>query len=90
MSRSDPDQFTVFQTSSAGILRGTTAPDSRALFTQPALQRIIRAPTRNRSAATPASRWRPGAAFDLYLPEGGGVMIFAVPAPHRGGCERRQ
>ncbi len=72
--------FAVFQTSSAGILRGSTAADSLAFLA------CLPAANHPRAHAQPIAgdtglRLPPGAAFDLYLPEACGIMIFAVPAP---------
>jgi len=75
--------FAVFQTSSAGILRGTTASDSLAFLTcLPAANhpRIHAQPFGDDSGLALAPR----SAFDLYLPEASGLMIFAVPAPEPG------
>jgi len=77
--------FAVFQTSSAGILRGTTAAGSRAFLTSlPAagLPRALAQPIGGDSGLALA----PGAAFDLYLPEASGLAIFAVPAPQPTGA----
>ena len=69
----------VFQTSSAGILRGTNAADTVAFLGS------LPATNLPRSHAQPIGgdaglALSPGAAFDLYLPEGSGIIIFAVPA----------
>ena len=71
--------FAVFQTSSAGILRGINAADSVAfLGSLPAtnLPRTHAQPIGGDAGLALA----PGAAFDLYLPEGSGIIIFAAPA----------
>jgi len=73
------DSYTALQTSSAGILRGSTAPGIRALIMG------LPAATPLRTDARPVGSdtcllLGPATPFDLYLPEGGGVMIFAVPA----------
>jgi len=73
--------FAVFQSSSAGILRGSTATDSHAFLTS------LPAANHPRAHAQPIGgdaglALSPGAAFDLYLPEACGIMIFTVPAPH--------
>jgi len=71
--------FTAIQTSSAGILRGTTANASAGLIASPS------------STAHPRSRAHPiggdhclllgpTASLDLYLPAGGSVVIMGVPA----------
>jgi len=71
--------FAAFQTASAGILRGTTAPDSHSfLASLPATDQpraYAQAITTETGLSLP-----PGAAFDLYLPEASGIMIFAAPA----------
>jgi AraC-like DNA-binding protein len=76
--------FAVFQASSAGILRGTNAADTEAfLGSLPAthLPRSHAQPIGGDAAlALPA-----GAAFDLYLPEGSGIIIFAMPAQSVAG-----
>ena len=71
--------FAVFQTTSAGILRGTNAADTVAFLGS------LPAVNFPRSHAQPIGgdaglAMTPGAAFDLYLPEGSGIIIFAVPA----------
>jgi AraC-like DNA-binding protein len=73
--------FAIFQTSSAGILRGSTVTGSLAFLTSlPAANhpRTLAQPIGSDSGLSLA----PGAAFDIYLPEASGIMIFAVPAPH--------
>ena len=72
--------FAVFQTSSAGVLRGTTAPDSHAFLAGLPAADHPRAYAQAITAETGLSLL-PGTAFDLYLPEASGIMIFAVPAP---------
>jgi AraC family ethanolamine operon transcriptional activator len=69
----------VFHTTSAGILRGSTARDSTAMLT--GLDASNGPP---RALAQPiggnmALSLPPGAVFDLYLPEDSGVMVFTVP-----------
>ena len=71
--------FAVFQTASAGVLRGTTGPDSRAFLASLPAADHPRAYAQAITAETGLSL-SPGNAFDLYLPEGGGIMIFALPA----------
>lgn len=74
-----PDSYTSLQTSCAGVLRGVTAPGTRTL--------IAGAPTAQplRAGARAVGNGRclilgSGDPLDLYLPEGGGVMIFTAPA----------
>jgi len=71
--------FTVFQTSCAGILRGTNAADMAAFLTSLPATKLPRSHAQpiggDAGLALP-----PGAAVDLYLPEGSGILIFAVPA----------
>jgi AraC-like DNA-binding protein len=71
--------LTAVHTSSAGILRGTTAPESVGLIASPA------SAVRPRSHAHPVGGevcllLGPAATLDLYLPAGGSVMIVGVPA----------
>jgi AraC-like DNA-binding protein len=76
--------FMMFQTASAGILRGSAATDSLAF--------VASLPTSNQPrmhaqpvGGTTGLELVPGAPVDLYLPEGCGVMIFAVPAARAAG-----
>jgi AraC-like DNA-binding protein len=74
--------FSVFQTSSAGILRGSNSTDTVAFIGSLPAQNLPR------SHAQPLSgdaglTLPPGAAFDLYLPEGSGIGIFALPESPR-------
>jgi AraC-like DNA-binding protein len=71
--------FTVLHTSSAGILRGTTARDSAGLISSPA------SPASARSHAHPIGGdivvgLGPAAGLDVYLPAGGSVMIVGIAA----------
>jgi AraC-like DNA-binding protein len=73
------ESYTALQTSSAGILRGSTAPACRAIFMG------LPSATPLRTDAQPVGSdtclaLGPAAPVDLYLPEGAGVMIFAAPA----------
>lgn len=75
------ESYTVLQTSSAGVLRGKTAPGCRALFI------ALPSATPLRAGAHPIGNdtrfvLEPSSPLDLYLPEGGGVMIFAVFVEH--------
>ena len=72
--------FAVFQTSSAGILRGS-APADRLTFVA-----SLPAANQPRAHAQPIGgniglSLGPGAAFDVYLPDSSGIMMFSVPAP---------
>jgi AraC-like DNA-binding protein len=75
-----PGTLVAMQTSSTGILRGSTAPDSVALLASlPATPPL-------RSQAQPIGDDTPlllgsAARLDLYLPEGADFMIFSLPAP---------
>lgn len=76
--------FAVFQASSAGILRGSTATDSLAFVAS------LPAANRPRAHAQPIGAdsglaLATGAAFDLYLPEASGIAIFTVPTPQSMG-----
>jgi AraC-like DNA-binding protein len=71
--------FTAVHTSSAGILRGSTARGSVGLVASPS------STARPRSHAYPIGGEHclllgPSAILDLYLPAGGSVMIMGVPA----------
>jgi len=71
--------FTAVHTSSAGILRGTTAHGSLGLIANPS------STARARSYAQPIAGAHclllgPSAPLDLYLPAGGSVLITGVPA----------
>jgi AraC-like DNA-binding protein len=71
--------FTALHTSSAGILRGTTARDSLGLIASPT------STAHPRSHAFPVGGddvvvLGPAAALDIYLPAGGSVMIVGVSA----------
>jgi AraC-like DNA-binding protein len=71
--------FVVFQTSSAGILRGFHPRETLGLLGS------LPATNLPRSHAQPIGEdaglaLAPGAAFDLYLPEGSGIIAFAMPA----------
>jgi len=70
--------FAVFQTSSAGILRGTIAADSHAFLASLPAVNHPRAYAQALTAETGLAP-QPGTAFDLYLPEASGIMIFSVP-----------
>jgi AraC-like DNA-binding protein len=74
-----PESYTALQTSAAGVLRGTTAPGSRALIMALPSATPLRTGARAIGSDT-RFLLEPSAPLDLYLPEGGGVMIFAVPS----------
>ena len=69
----------VFQTSSAGILRGTNASDTVAFLGSLPATNLPRSHAQA-IGSDAGLALSPGAAFDLYLPEGSGIIIFAVPA----------
>ena len=69
----------VFQTSSAGILRGTNAADTVAFLGSLPATNLPRSHAQA-IGSDAGLALSPGAAFDLYLPEGSGIIIFAVPA----------
>jgi AraC-like DNA-binding protein len=71
--------FAAIRTSSAGILRGTTARDSVGLIASPSATASPRShahPLGGDVCLLPG----PAAALDLYLPAGGAVMILGIPA----------
>jgi AraC family ethanolamine operon transcriptional activator len=68
--------YIALQTSSAGILRGSTAPGSCTLFMGMPSATPVRTCARPVGSDT-RMMLGPAAPFDLYLPESGGVMIFA-------------
>ena len=70
----------VFQTSSAGILRGTNAADTVAFLGSLPATNLPRSHAQA-IGSDAGLALSPGAAFDLYLPEGSGIIIFAQPAP---------
>ncbi|HEU5134796.1 MAG TPA: helix-turn-helix domain-containing protein [Steroidobacteraceae bacterium] len=72
--------FTAIHTSSAGILRGTTASGSAGLIAGPST------PVRPRTQARPIGGDHcllvgPAAALDVYLPAGSSLLLVAIPAP---------
>jgi AraC family ethanolamine operon transcriptional activator len=71
--------FAVFQTSSAGILRGTNAADTVAFLASLPATNLPRSHAQVIGGDSGLTL-PPGASFDLYLPEGSGILIFALPA----------
>ena len=72
--------FAIFQTSSAGILRGSTPANSLTFMAS------LPAANQPRAHAQPIGgntglNWGPGAALDVYLPDSSGILMFTVPAP---------
>ena len=76
----------VFQTSSAGILRGTNAADTVAFLGSLPATNLPRSHAQA-IGSDAGLALSPGAAFDLYLPEGSGIIIFAVQSRRHPGAE---
>ena len=74
-----PGTVAMLQTASAGILRGCTAPGSLSLLTSLTATPVLRSEAQPIGADT-ALLLGSAANLDLYLPDGGDVIVFSVAA----------
>ena len=75
-----PGVVATMHTTSAGILRGCTAPGSVSLLTSLSATPALRSEAQPIGGDT-AVLLGSASTLDLYLPEGGEVIVFSAPAP---------